>query len=80
MIDSIFPFSYSDGGNEYSLLFLHEVVCSSKNNKTRFKYDFINNSKIIYHNYLATPYVLHAADIKIEEGITYLPLYMTGLL
>ncbi len=26
------------------------------------------------------PYVLHTADLKVEEGITYLPLYMTGLL
>ncbi len=33
-----------------------------------------------YNNYLATPYVLHTTDVKIEEGITYLPLYMTGLL
>lgn len=26
------------------------------------------------------PYVLHASDLKHENGITYLPLYMTGLL
>lgn len=33
-----------------------------------------------YGSYLATPYVLHTADLKVEKGITYLPLYMTGLL
>ncbi len=33
-----------------------------------------------YDNYLSTPYVLHTADVKTEDGITYLPLYMTGLL
>lgn len=33
-----------------------------------------------YSNYLATSYVLHTADVKKEEGITFLPLYMTGLL
>lgn len=33
-----------------------------------------------YINYLSTPYVLHTADVKTEDGITYLPLYMTGLL
>lgn len=33
-----------------------------------------------YSNYLAAPYVLHTADVKTEDGITYLPLYMTGLL
>lgn len=26
------------------------------------------------------PYVLHAADLKEEEGITFLPLYMTPFL
>lgn len=33
-----------------------------------------------YGNYLATPYVIHTSDLKIEDGITYLPLYMAGLL
>ena len=27
-----------------------------------------------------TPYVLHTGDSKEEDGITYLPLYMTPLL
>ena len=33
-----------------------------------------------YSEQLWTPYVLHPADLKTEEGITYLPLYMTPLL
>lgn len=33
-----------------------------------------------FSNYLATPYVIHSADLRIENGITYLPLYMTPLL
>lgn len=33
-----------------------------------------------YGNQLATPYVLHDKDVKVEEGIVYLPLYMTPLL
>ena len=33
-----------------------------------------------YRPYLSTPYVLHSADYKEEDGITYLPLYMTPLL
>ena len=33
-----------------------------------------------YGSYLATPYVLHTADVKTEDGITYLPLYMAGML
>lgn len=33
-----------------------------------------------YGNCLATPYVLHDGDIKVEDGITFLPLYMAPLL
>lgn len=33
-----------------------------------------------FGEYLHTPYVLHTADLNIEDGITYLPLYMTPLL
>lgn len=33
-----------------------------------------------YGNQLATPYILHDKDVKEEDGIVYLPLYMTPLL
>lgn len=33
-----------------------------------------------YGNYLSTPYVLHTSDVKEEDGIVFLPLYMAGLL
>ena len=33
-----------------------------------------------YHEYLHTPYVLHTSDLKIEDGIFYLPIYMTPFL
>ena len=33
-----------------------------------------------YDKYLSTPYVIHTADLKIENGIVYLPLYMVPLL
>ena len=33
-----------------------------------------------YGQQLATPYVLHTSDLKVENGIVYLPLYMTPLL
>ena len=50
--------------------------------KSTDRYTLSSLKKIIakYGNYLATPYVLHTADVKAEDGITYLPLYMTGLL
>ena len=33
-----------------------------------------------FGQYLSTPYVLHSKDLEIENGITYLPFYMTQLL
>ncbi len=33
-----------------------------------------------FGEYMATPIVIHAADYKVENGIIYLPLYMTPLL
>lgn len=33
-----------------------------------------------YTQFLATPYVLHTADLKEADGIVYLPVYMAGLL
>jgi hypothetical protein len=33
-----------------------------------------------FDEYLATPTLIHAADYKVENGVTYLPLYMTPLL
>jgi len=33
-----------------------------------------------YHAQLHTPYVLHTSNLKVEDGITYLPVYMTPFL
>ena len=33
-----------------------------------------------YRTYINTPYVLHTDDVTTEDGITYLPLYMTPFL
>ena len=33
-----------------------------------------------YHEQLHVPYVLHPGDLKTEEGIVFLPLYMTSLI
>lgn len=50
--------------------------------KSSNRYTLTSLKKCInkYSNYLSTPYVLHSTDLKIENGITYLPIYMTPLL
>lgn len=51
-------------------------VKSSKNYTLSSLRKFINK----YAEQLHIPYVLHTGDLKSEEGIMYLPLYMTPLL
>lgn len=51
-------------------------VKSSKNYTLSSIRKFINK----YTEQLHTPYVLHTSDLKEEDGIVYLPLYMTPLL
>jgi len=50
--------------------------------KSGKKYTLASLKKCIakYGNQLSTPYVLHDKDVKEEDGIVYLPLYMTPLL
>jgi hypothetical protein len=40
----------------------------------------LNKFRKKYDKQLYTTYVLHTADLKVEDGITYLPIYMTPLL
>ena len=51
-------------------------VKSGKNYTLSSLNKFINK----YSEQLHIPYVLHAGDLKVENGIVYLPLYMTCLL
>lgn len=50
--------------------------------KTGKRYTLNSLKKFIlkYRQQLSTPYVLHDNDLKVENGIVYLPLYMTPLL
>lgn len=40
----------------------------------------INKFRRKYNEQLHTPFVLHTSDLKVEDGVVYLPLYMTALL
>lgn len=46
----------------------------------RYTLSSINKFRKKYADYSATPYVLHTKDLKEEDGIVYLPLYMAMLL
>ncbi|MBQ3657873.1 MAG: DUF4143 domain-containing protein [Bacteroidales bacterium] len=50
--------------------------------KSTNRYTTTSLSKITnkYRQYLSTAYILHSSDLKEDNGIVYLPLYMTELL
>ena len=78
-----------DAENRMQIDFLiqKEIVTSRHNIspievKSSTNYTLTSIRKCIkkYGQNLSTPYVLHSSDLKIEEGLTYIPLYMTPLL
>lgn len=46
----------------------------------RYTLTSINKFRTKYADYTATPYVLHTKDLKEDDGIIYLPIYMTMFL
>lgn len=58
----------------------HNISPIEVKSSNRYTITSLNKCIRKYSNYLSTPYVLHAADVKQENGIIYLPLYMTPLL
>ena len=78
-----------DASNRMEIDFLiqKETVTSRHNIspievKSGINYTLNSLTKCInkFGQHLSTPYVLHSKDLEIENGITYLPLYMTPLL
>ena len=78
-----------DARNRMEIDFLiHKETVTSRHNispievKSGTNYTLNSLTKCInkFGQYLSTPYVLHSKDLEIENGITYLPLYMTPLL
>jgi hypothetical protein len=42
--------------------------------------DSLNKFRQKYAQALSTPFIIHTKDLKVEDGIVYLPLYMTPLI
>lgn len=45
-----------------------------------YTFTSLRKCMVKYGNQLSTPYILHDKDLKTEDGIVFLPLYMTPLL
>lgn len=77
----------SDNRMEIDFLIQKEAVTSRHNispievkSGQRYTLSSLRKCMDKFGEYLATPYVLHSKDLKEEDGIVYLPLYMAALL
>ncbi len=78
-----------DAGNRMEIDFLiskssitsrHNISPIEVKSSARYTLTSLKKFRKKYAAQLATPYVLHSADLKVQDGIIYLPLYMTPLL
>ncbi len=63
-----------------NLKFRHNISPIEVKSGVRYTLKSLKKFYDKYKAQLSTPYVLHSKDLKQENGIVYLPLYMTGLL
>ena len=58
----------------------HNVSPVKVKSGMRYTFSSLNKFRKQYKEQLHTPYILHTNDLKLSDGIVYLPVYMTGLL
>jgi hypothetical protein len=58
----------------------HNISPIEVKSSNRYSLSSLNKFRTKYEKQLYTTYVLHSSDLKVEDGITYLPLYMAPLL
>ena len=77
-------------GIEYFVIsrFVIKVLITSKHNiipievksGDRYTYSSLNKLKEKYKDYIDKPIIIHTKDLKVNDDILYLPIYMTTLL
>lgn len=58
----------------------HNIIPIEVKSGDRYTFTSLNKLNNKYKEYLAQGIILHTKDLKEEEGVLYLPLYMTPLL
>ncbi|MGN1245677.1 MAG: ATP-binding protein [Muribaculaceae bacterium] len=58
----------------------HNISAIEVKSGSNYTISSLNKCLAKYANQMATPYVVHTQDLKVENGIVYLPIYMAGLL
>ena len=58
----------------------HNIIPIEVKSGDRYTYSSLNKLKDKYKDYIDRPIIIHTKDLKEENGILYLPIYMTCLL
>jgi len=58
----------------------HNISPIEVKSSARYTLTSLRKCQAKYANFLSTSYVLHTGDLKVDEGIVFLPLYMCPLL
>ena len=58
----------------------HNIIPIEVKSGSRYTYSSLNKLKEKYKDYLDNPVIIHTKDLKEENGIIYIPIYMTELL
>ena len=58
----------------------HNIIPIEVKSGDRYTYSSLNKFKDKYKSYIDNPIIIHTKDLKIENNILYLPIYMTSLL
>ena len=58
----------------------HNIIPIEVKSGDRYTYTSLNKLVSKYKDFIAEPIIIHTKDLKEEEGVLYLPLYMTPLL
>lgn len=65
---------------KHSITNRHNISPIEVKSGQRYTYSSLNKFTKKYNAQLSTAYILHDKDLKVEDGIVFLPLYMTPLL
>ena len=58
----------------------HNISPIEVKSSSRYTLTSLRNTLAKYASDQSTPYVIQASELKVEDGITYLPLYMAPFL
>ena len=58
----------------------HNIIPIEVKSGERYTFSSLAKLNNKYKDYLAEPIIIHIKDLKEENGILYIPVYMTGLL